>query len=128
VALAVTHQGSHRSVRARISAYGSSTDSFTISPRGVPAVIRTSYGDMRSNLDVFGMVPSIESVRRRFASLHRLLQGEFPCFHGTIKTLRLPAALLAALRCLRLAIPRIHSLVSLSGGRVHRRSLELVTR
>ena len=96
--------------------------------RGVPAVIRTSYGDMQSNLDVFDMIPSVESVRRRFASLHRVLQGEFPCFHGIIKTLRLPAALLAALRCLRLAIPRSHSLVSLPGGRVHRRGLELVTR
>ena len=38
--------------------------------------------------------------------LHRVLRGEFPCFNGTIKALRLPATRLAALRCLRLAIPR----------------------
>ena len=34
-----------------------------------------------------------------------------PCFIGTIKALRLPAAHPAALRCLRLAVPRLHSLV-----------------
>ena len=32
------------------------------------------------------------------------------------------------LRCLRLAVPRLHSVSSLLGGRVHRRGLELVTR
>ena len=45
------------------------------------------------NLDVFGMFPSIESVGRRFAFLHRVLRGEFPCFNGTIKALRRPAAI-----------------------------------
>ena len=55
------------------------------------------------------MFPSIESAGRRFAFLHRVLRGEFPCFHGTIKALRLPAAHPAALRCLRLAVPRWHS-------------------
>ena len=35
---------------------------------------------------------------------------EFPGFHGTIRALRLPAARPAALRCLRLAVPREHSL------------------
>jgi hypothetical protein len=33
---------------------------------------------MLMNLDVFGMFSSIESVDRRFAFLHRVLQGEFP--------------------------------------------------
>ena len=80
------------------------------------------------NLDVFNMLPSIRSADRRFASLHWVLQGEFPSFRGNIKALRLPVAHLAALRSLRLAIPRSHSLVSLPGGRVHRRGLELVTR
>ena len=83
---------------------------------------------MRKNLDVFNMFPSIESAGRRFAFLHWVLQGEFPSFNSTIKALRLPAARLAALRCLRLAIPRLHSLGSLLDGRVHRRGLELVTR
>ena len=81
-----------------------------------------------SNLDVFDMFPSIESADRRFAFLHWVLQGEFPSFDGTIKALRLPAAHLAALRFLRLAIPRLHSLCSLPGGRVSRQGLELVTR
>ena len=72
----------------------------------VPEAIRSSYGDMRENLDVFSMFPSIRSVGRRFASLHRVLRGEFPCFDGTIKALRLPAARPAALRCLRLAVPQ----------------------
>ena len=58
------------------------------------------------NLDVFHMFPSIGSAGRRFASLHRVLRGEFPCFDGTIKALRLPAAHPAALRCLRLAVPQ----------------------
>jgi hypothetical protein len=74
------------------------------------------------------MFPSTGSVGRRFASLHRVLRGEFPCFSSTIKALRLPAARLAALRFLRLAIPRCHSLFSLPGGRVGRQGLEFVTR
>jgi hypothetical protein len=52
------------------------------------------------------MLPSIESVGRRFAFLHRVLQGEFPCFNGTIKALRLSEANLAALLFLRLAVPQ----------------------
>src|ERR1019366_8358108 len=52
------------------------------------------------------MFPSIKSAGRRFASLHRVLRGEFPCFDGTTKALRLPAAHPAALRCLRLAVPQ----------------------
>ena len=94
----------------------------------VPEAIQSSYGDMLTNLDVFHMFPSIESVGRRLAFLHRVLRGEFPCFNGTIKALRLPAARPTALRFLRLAVPRLHSLRSLLGGRVRRRGLELVTR
>ena len=58
------------------------------------------------NLNVLRMFPSIGSVGRRFASLRRVLRGECPCFHGTTKALRLPAAHPAALRCLRLAVPQ----------------------
>ena len=94
----------------------------------VPEAIRSSNVDMGSSLDVLGMFPSIGSADRRFASLHRVLRGEFPCFISTIKALRLPAAHLAALRFLRLAIPRCHSFCSFPGGRVGRRGLELVTR
>jgi hypothetical protein len=39
----------------------------------VPRAIRSSYGDMRKNLDVFSMFPPIGSAGRRFASLHRVL-------------------------------------------------------
>ena len=39
-----------------------------------------------------------------------------------------PCRHLAALRFLRLAVPRFHSLFSLPDGRVHRQGLELVTR
>ena len=60
VALAITRQGSHRSVRARIRAYGSSTSRFAT--RKGPEAIRSSYGDMTWNLDGFRMVPSIESA------------------------------------------------------------------
>ena len=45
-----------------------------------------------------------------------------------MRVLRLPAAHPAALRFLRLAVPRLHSLRSLLDGRVRRRGLELVTR
>jgi len=72
----------------------------------VPVAIRPSSVDMRENHDVFSMFPLTESAGRRFASLHRVLRGEFPCFIGTIKALRLPAAPPAALRCLRPAVPQ----------------------
>ena len=52
------------------------------------------------------MFPSIGSVGRRFAFLHRVLRGKFPCFTGTIKALRPPAAHPAALRYLRLVVPQ----------------------
>src|SRR5262249_25007274 len=39
-------------------------------------------------------------------SLPRVLRGEFPCFDGTTKALRLPAARPAALHGLRLAVPQ----------------------
>jgi hypothetical protein len=73
---------------------------------------------MLRNLDVFRMFPSIESADRCLAFLHRVLRGEFPCFNGTIKALRLPDAHPTALRFLRLVVPRLASLCSLLGGRV----------
>src|SRR5262245_41741641 len=51
------------------------------------------------------LFPARGSAGRRFASLPRVLRGEFPWLDGTIKALRLPAARPAALRCLRLAVP-----------------------
>jgi hypothetical protein len=54
----------------------------------------------------------------------------FPRFLGTIKALRLPAAPPAALRCLRLAVPRGRSARSVSPAATERQAagLELVTR
>jgi len=62
------------------------------------------------------MFPSNRVVTWRPASLHRVPAGGFPGFLGTIRVLRLPAAPPAALRCLRLAVPRERS-----GFRSHRR-------
>lgn len=75
-------------------------------PMMVPEAIRSRFGDMLTNLNVSDMFPSISSAGRRFASLPRVLQGEFPCFNGTTKALRLPAARPVALRYLRLAVPQ----------------------
>src|SRR6516164_1089910 len=105
VALAVTRQGSHGSGRACINASGSSADRLAL-PERVPATIRASYVDRVRNLDVLHLFPSLGSAGRRFASLPRVLRGEFPCFSGTIEALRLPAARPAALRRLRLAVPQ----------------------
>jgi hypothetical protein len=105
VALAVTRQGSHGPGRACINASGSSADRFAL-PERAPATIRASYVDRARSLDVLHLFPALGSAGRRFASLRRVLRGEFPCFSGSIKTLRLPAARPAALRCLRLAVPR----------------------
>ena len=68
--------------------------------------IRARSVDRLRGLDVLHLFPSLGSTGRRFASLPRVLRGEFPCFGGTIEALRLPAARPAALRCLRLAVPQ----------------------
>ena len=75
-----------------------------------------------------GLGSNIRHPLSVFPFLHRVLWDQFPGFIGSMKVLRLPAAHLAALRFLRLAIPRFHSLCSLPGGRVSRQGLELVTR
>jgi hypothetical protein len=57
--------------------------------------------------DVFpGLGPNIRHPLSVFPSLHRVLRDQFPGFVGTMRVLRLPAAHLAALRFLRLAIPQ----------------------
>ena len=76
----------------------------------VPEAIRPSYVHMYANLDVFNMFSSIESAGRHFVFLHKVPQGEFPCFVGTSKALRLPAAHPTTLRFHRLVVPRLHSL------------------
>jgi len=61
--------------------------------------------DRLRGLDVPHLFPAPGSAGRRSASLPRVLRGEFPCFDGTTRALRLPAARPAALRRLRLAVP-----------------------
>jgi hypothetical protein len=105
VALAVTRQGSHGPGRACMNASGSSADRLAL-PERVPATIRARSVDRLRSLDVPHLFPALGSAGRRFASLPRVLRGKFPCFCGSIKALRLPAAHPAALRCLRLAVPQ----------------------
>lgn len=57
-------------------------------------------------------------MKRRPPSLRRVaVEGRCPGFNGTIRTLRLPAAHPAALRCLRLAVPPLRRLFAPAGGR-----------
>ncbi len=85
-----------------------------------------------SKYEASDVVPGPGSNNRHplsvFPSLHRVLRDQFPGFISTMRVLRLLAAHPAALRFLRLAVPRLHSLCSLLDGRVRRRGLELVTR
>lgn len=83
---------------------------------------------MRKNLDVFDMLPSIDSVDRRFAFLHWVPRGEFPSFDGNIKALRHPTAISPHFVSFAWRYLNVHSLCSLPDGRVSRQGLELVTR
>lgn len=68
------------------------------------------------------------SIKRRLASLHWLQLGEVRQLHRYYQDAMTPCRHSAALRFLRLAVPRFHSFVSLSARRVCCQSLELVTR
>ncbi len=71
--------------------------------------------------DVFpGLGSNIRHPLTVFPSLDRVLRDQFPGFISTMRVLRLLAAHPTALRFLRLAVPRLHSLGSLLGGRVRR--------
>ena len=67
-------------------------------------------------------------MNRRLAFLRWLQPGAVRQLHRYYQDAMTPCSHPAALRFLRLAVPRIHSLVSLPGGRVRRQGLELVTR
>ena len=73
-------------------------------PKELPDMTTAPHGNLRRR-DFHPQVQQLASLR----SLRGVLGAEFPRFHGTIKALRLPDALRAALRCLRLAVPRLHS-------------------
>ncbi len=68
------------------------------------------------------------SAIRRLASLHWLQLGAVRQFQRYYQDAMTPCRHPTALRFLRLVVPRFHSFLSLLGGRVHRRGLELVTR
>ena len=94
----------------------------------VPAAIRSSYVDRYWNLDVFHLLPSIGSAARRFASLPRVLRGEFASFIGTIKGYDFLPPIPPHFVAFAWRYLGVHSFCSLPGGRVRRRGLELVTR
>ena len=68
------------------------------------------------------------SMNRRLAFLHWLQPGAVRQLRRYYQDAMTPCSHPAALRFLRLAVPRMHSLLSLPGGRVRRQGLELVTR
>ena len=65
---------------------------------------------------------------RRLASLDWLQPGAVCQLHRYYQDAMTPCRRPAALRFLRLVVPRLHSLLSLLDGRVRRQDLELVTR
>ena len=67
-------------------------------------------------------------MNRRLAFLRWLQLGAVRQPHRYYQDAMTPCSHPAALRFLRLAVPRLHSLCSLLDGRVRRRGLELVTR
>ncbi len=80
-------RGSHRSVRARFSAYGSSNHGFT-----VRNVIRGGCVDTKPRFDVLAVCPRHGSMIRRRASLHRVRSGAVPLlpryYHGATTSCR----------------------------------------
>jgi hypothetical protein len=68
------------------------------------------------------------SMNRRLAFLHWLQPGAVRQLHRYYQDAMTPCRRPTALRFLRLAVPRLHSLGSLPSGRVRRQGLELVTR
>ena len=67
-------------------------------------------------------------MNRRLAFLRWLQLGAVRQLRRYYQDAMTPCSHPAALRFLRLAVPRMHSLLSLPGGRVRRQGLELVTR
>ena len=121
VVLAVTRQGSHGPGRACINASGSSADSFAV-PQGSPWLSeRVLWTGLRS-LDVLHLFPPLSSAGRRFASLHRVLRGEFPCFSGTIKRCDFLPPVPPHFVAFVWRYLSVHSFFSLPGGRVRRRA------
>ena len=81
-----------------------------------------------SNFEAFVVFLKNGSMNRRLAFLRWLQPGAVRQLRQYYQDAMTPCCHPAALRFLRLAVPRLHSLLSLPGGRVHRQGLELVTR
>jgi len=111
VALGVATQGSHRPVRAQLRhTVPPVMDSPQTVHRHTPTdAIRWPCGDVRSRVDALGTGPANESMTRRplavFPSLHRVLLGRVPRLPRYYEDAKPSCIPLAALRCLRLAIP-----------------------
>jgi hypothetical protein len=80
-----------------------------------------------SNFDAFVVFLKNGSMNRRLAFLRWLQPGAVRQLHWYYRDAMTPCRHPAALRFLRLAVPRLHSLDSLPDGRVRRQGLELVT-
>ena len=116
-----------------ISAYGSSNDGFAMQQRCILGMLSCAVSFIRNSKfyasDVFPDPGSnIRHPLSVLPSLHRVQRDQFPGFISTMQGATTSYCHLAALRFLRLAIPRMHSLFSLSARRVHCQSLELVAR
>jgi len=132
VDLGVSTQASRRPVRARIRAYGTSNAGFA-TQNSAPYLLSSVVTVIRdSEYKASGVVPgrgsNIGHPLSVFPSLHRVLWDQFPGFISTMRVLRLPAAHPTALRFLRLAVPRVHSLVRSLEDKCCHQGLELVTR
>ena len=126
-------QRSHRPVRARIRAYGSSNDGFAMQQRCIPGMLSWAVSLIRnSKFEASDVFPDPRSNIRHppfgFAFPPPGPAGPVPRLHQYYAGATTSYCHLAALRFLRLAIPRCHSLCSLSARRVDCQSLELVTR
>ena len=101
-------QGSRRSGRARLThPVPLATDSL---PKGIRSAIRWCYVDTGPGRQCIRGVSFQRDHDQASRFPPRGPSGfPFPRFDGTIKTLRLPAALPPALRCLRLAVPPRHA-------------------
>jgi hypothetical protein len=94
-----------------------------------PTLLSVSVSWTRlSNFEAFVVFLKNGSMNRRLAFLRWLQPGAVRQLRQYYQDAMTPCSHPAALRFLRLAVPRLHSLLSLPDGRVRRQGLELVTR
>ena len=93
-----------------------------------PEAIRSSDVDMRKEPRCVQHVSLDRVCRPTLRFPPQGPPGRVPLLQRYYQSATTPCCHPAALRFLRLAVPRLHSLLSLPGGRVRRQGLELVTR